>query len=88
MGKNSYIEHNFYCIGCGNKGIPLQRSRGHLHEKFHRKKLYCRYCKTEINHIECRTYDEIEEFKSNFLKGVYEDEATASVSYVRDTRVG
>ena len=88
MGKNSYIEHNFYCISCGNKGIPLQRSRGHLHEKFHRKKLYCIYCKTEVNHIECNTLDEIKTFQKNYRRGVYKDEATASVSHVRDTRVG
>lgn len=88
MSYRRYEEHNFYCLQCGRRGIPLQRDKGHRHEKMHRKKLYCIYCKTEVNHIECNTLDEIETFQKNYKKGVYEDEAIASVSYVRDTRIG
>ena len=36
---NKYVEHSFYCINCGKKGIPLWRNKGHLHSKGHRKKL-------------------------------------------------
>ena len=48
----SFSEHSFYCIQCGNKGIPIMRNNGRAKEKFHRKKLYCLHCKQEINHIE------------------------------------
>lgn len=85
MAKRSYSEHSFYCLSCGNKGIPLMRKQGFQHEKMHRKKLYCIHCKQEVNHIECKTWDEIEEFKINFQKGVYKDEAENSISHVRNS---
>lgn len=88
MGYKTYAEHSFYCIKCGNKGIPLMRKQGFQHERMHRKKLYCPFCKLEINHVECKTLEDIEEFKENFVNGVYIDEAQASISYVRDSRVG
>lgn len=87
MGKN-YAEHSFYCIKCGNKGIPLARKQGFQHERFHRKKMYCPFCKEEVNHIECKTLEEIEEFQENFENGVYKDEAEESVSFVRSERRG
>ena len=86
MSNRNYSEHEFYCINCGNKGIPLMRQKGFQHEKFHRKKLYCPYCKMEVNHIECRTFDEVEEFKENFKNGVYKDEAEKSISTLRSAR--
>lgn len=46
------------------------------------------FCKEEVNHIECKTFDEVEEFKENFANGVYKDEAEASISYVRAARIG
>lgn len=79
----SYENHDFYCINCGRKGIPLSRRVSLQHGKFHRKKLYCIYCKEEVNHIECRTPEEVEEFKENFENGVYKDEAKESLDYVR-----
>jgi hypothetical protein len=84
----AYIEHDFYCLQCGNRGIPIRRSEGKKKEKFHRKKLYCIHCHEEVNHIECKTPDEIEEFKLNFANGVYKDEAEKSISHVRQTRIG
>lgn len=83
-----YEEHDFYCIKCGKKGIPLARKKGFQHEKMHRKKLYCLFCKEEVNHIECRTFADVEEFKKNFEMGVYKDEAEESISYVRSGRIG
>lgn len=87
MGRG-YSEHDFYCINCGNKGIPVQRRQSHKHKQFHRKKLYCRFCKTEINHIECTTPDEVAEFQINFKNGVYIDEAKASLDFVGNSWVG
>ena len=88
MGRGAYTEHSFYCLKCGNKGIPLMRNQGFKHERHHRKKLYCPFCKQEVNHIECSSLDDVEEFRQNFENGVYKDEAEESVSYVRSTWIG
>ena len=88
MAKNSYAEHSFYCINCGNKGIPLMRRQGFKHGKMHRKKLYCPFCKNEVNHVECKTFEEVEEFKINFANGVYKDEAKESLSHVGTSSIG
>ena len=85
MGKK-FETHDFYCMNCGRKGIPLQRKVGHQHSKLHRKKLYCIYCGEEVNHIECRTLSEVEKFKANFAKGVYKKDAKDSIAYVRTER--
>ena len=63
--------HRFFCTKCGKEGITLPRKRGHERERMHKKKLYCIFCKDEINHIECRNSVEILEFKENFKEGVY-----------------
>ena len=81
MIKMQFQEHNFYCIKCGKKGIPLARQTGHQRGKFHRKKLYCLSCKQEVNHIECRNEEEVLTFKRNFENGVYIDEANESIQY-------
>ena len=88
MAKRGYAEHSFYCLQCGQRGIPLARPQGFKHEKMHRKKLYCIYCKQEVNHVECKDYAEVEEFKYNFMNGVYKNEAEESISHVRGTRIG
>ena len=90
MGRKSgsYEEHQFYCLNCGKKGIPIQRRVGHQHGAGHRKTLYCINCQLEVNHIECRNSFEVQEFKENFLKGAYKDEAENSISYVRMSRLG
>ena len=82
MARGNYAEHSFYCINCGNKGIPLMRRQGFKHEGMHRKKLYCITCRQEVNHVECKTPDEVEEFHYNFENGVYKNEAEESISLV------
>jgi hypothetical protein len=79
----NYTEHKFYCMKCGKPGIPIMRPDSRRHECHHRKKLFCLTCKTEVNHIECSNLDEINEFLTNFEKGVYIDESEASISFVR-----
>lgn len=83
-----YEEHQFYCLLCGKPGIPLRRKAGFQHGAFHRKKLYCPYCKVEVNHIEIRNLTEKEEFLENFENGVYKDEAQESVDSLRIARIG
>ena len=58
------------------------RNQGFKHQGMHRKKLYCVFCKQEVNHVECKTLDEIEEFRINFENGVYKDEAEESLHFV------
>ena len=82
MARGNYAEHSFYCINCGNKGIPLMRKQGFKHSGMHRKKLYCVHCKQEVNHVECKTFDEVEEFRINFENGGYKDEAKEILCFV------
>ena len=83
--KKDIFDNEFYCLQCGQKGLPIIRNKGFLKEKFHRKKLYCIHCKIEVNHIEVKNLEEREEFLTNFRKGAYIDEAEKSISYVRST---
>lgn len=82
----SYGEHQFRCIRCGKAGIPLQRKQGHQHGRMHRKKLYCPHCKCEINHIEIKSLEDLEEFMMNWETGVYHDEAEESMAACRAAR--
>ena len=75
--------HDFYCLKCGNKGIGVFRNVGFQRERFHRKRLYCPFCKEEVNHIECKTYEEVQTFKDAFERGEFKDEAEESISYLR-----
>lgn len=86
MGKGAVVMSDFYCLQCGNRGIPLPRSKGHRREKFHRKKLYCPHCKTDVNHAEVKNYTEVLEFKENFNKGIYAVEAKESISFIEKER--
>ena len=85
---NSYGFHSFYCLKCGNKSYDLPRAKGSQHERFHRKKLFCWHCQQEINHIECKSFEDVEEFKKNFANGVYKDEADDSLASLRGTWIG
>lgn len=80
-----YREHKFYCINCGKEGMPLMRQIGHQHESFHRKKLYCPWCKKEVNHVELKTQEDILQFKEDFEKGLYKEEAEESILYSQNT---
>lgn len=82
MAKN-YKTHRFFCIKCGNEGIPLARKQGHKHERFHRKKLYCPHCQMEINHVECQTDEDVYNFRLDFEEGVFADEVEESVAHIR-----
>ena len=82
----AFEQHDFYCINCGHKGIPIQRKKGHQHKNLHMKKLFCIYCQQEVNHIECKTPADVKTFKSNFKKGVYKKDAEDSLTHVRSER--
>ena len=80
MAKSKYVSHDFYCLNCGHKSIPIMRNRGHAHANKHRKKLYCPFCKTEVNHIEVKTLEEKDWFLEEFKKGSFKEEAEISIN--------
>ena len=89
MKRQSYVyNHSFYCINCGKESIPIPRKRGHQHARGHRKDLYCPYCQKTVNHVECKTYEDVIQFKEDFANGVFKDEATNSLSFVRSSWLG
>jgi hypothetical protein len=75
----SYEKSEFYCLNCGNKGIPCLRPQGRRRGVFHRKKLYCPTCKATLNHIECKNEYEVHEFKQMFAEGTFQEEAAISL---------
>lgn len=82
-----YITHDFYCIHCGNKGVPISRKAGKMREKGHYKNLYCIHCKDYTRHLEIHNEDQAQDFKTNFVKGVYvydaeNDQASCGMSSV------
>lgn len=77
--------HSFYCLNCGKKAMDLPRKKGHKHKDFHRKKLYCPWCKMEINCIEIKDKTQEEQFKIDFKNGVYNDEKEISLDHVRNS---
>lgn len=82
MAKGTPFDiHDFYCLNCGRRNLPLARSRSLQHKGGHRKNLYCIYCKKEVNHIEIRTQQEKDEFLENFNKGLYKEEAEESIRF-------
>ena len=85
--RGIYVEHSFYCINCGNKGIPLMRKQGMMREAMHRKRLYCYHCRTDVNHVECRTLEEIEAFQEDFEQGLYTKEAEESLTFVGKEKI-
>lgn len=87
MSKN-YRTHRFFCIQCGQEGVPLARKQGHKHRRFHRKKLYCPYCKIEINHVECQNDEDVYDFKIDFEEGVFANEVKDSMAVIRSSGLG
>lgn len=80
---NKFRINTFMCIKCGQAAMSLPRQVSHQYKGGHRKRLYCPYCKTEINCVECKNDEEIFEFKEDFENGYYAAEAEDSLAYVR-----
>lgn len=83
MNKNSRQEqHDFYCVNCGNKGIPATRFTCHKHSSMHHKKLYCIHCRMTMNHVEISNRFEYEQFVEDFNKGLYKNEVESHIKYL------
>lgn len=69
------IVSDFYCTQCGKKGIPIARKSSKQKEPEHLKKLYCIYCKKEINHAEVKMFGDYqkEDFLEEFNLGRFVD---------------
>lgn len=82
MSRRAKTEtHMFYCLNCAG-ALPLARKLSNLKEQHHRKKLFCPYCKNTVNMVECKNYADKLEFMENFEKGLYKEEALASIQFV------
>ena len=60
---------------CGREGIPVQRKKGQERKGGHLKKLYCMYCKQEVNHAECKEFSKYtyREFLEEFNGGNFNE---------------
>lgn len=47
---------DMYCTNCGKKNIPVPRKKGKEREPGHLKKMYCIYCKREVNMVEIKSF--------------------------------
>ena len=74
---NRFDMSSFYCPKCGKKAMDLPRPRSLTRQAFHRKKLYCPWCRETYNCIECRNEIERQNFIADWEDGVYEKEAQA-----------
>ena len=72
---NRFDMSSFYCPKCGKKAMDLPRPRSLTRQAFHRKKLYCPWCKKTYNCIEVRNEIERREFIDDWEAGIYEAEA-------------
>ena len=78
MAKGNRFEmSSFYCPRCGKKAMDLPRPRSLTRQAFHRKKLYCPWCRETYNCIECRNEIERQDFIADWEDGLYEKEAQA-----------
>lgn len=83
-----YETHKFFCLKCGRASIPLARKKGHQHKDWHRKKLYCPYCKMTLNHMEIKNLEQEQEFLERFREGEFINEAEESLAFSRNSWLG
>lgn len=69
-------DNEFYCVSCGEKGLPVVRKYGAERENGHLKKLYCLKCKKETNHVEVKPYTKYDykDFWIEFNYGNFDSE--------------
>lgn len=57
MSTQHFSISDFYCLVCGQKGVPIARRKDSQREEGHLKKIYCCKCKDETNHLERRPFN-------------------------------
>ena len=65
-------ESVFYCVNCGNRGIPIMRRRGAEREAGHLKKIFCLHCQREWNHVECKYFSHYD-YEDFLLEKTYDN---------------
>lgn len=81
---SNYVPSDFYCCICGEKNIPVYRTKGREREAGHLKKLYCRNCKKEQNCVEIKPNSGkylFEDFKIEFEYGNFDKNGKRKMSY-------
>lgn len=78
-----YTSNKLFCVNCGKESIPISRKNAKLHTKFHRKKMYCPWCKLTLNHVEIRSDEEKEEFLEMYNDGQFKEEAKKSIEFCK-----
>lgn len=68
-------DSKFFCTQCGKEGVPIFRKKGQERKSGHLKKLYCLFCKEEVNHVEVRFAGDYskEDFEEEFAMGRFID---------------
>ena len=81
MAKLTIID--FYCVYCGNKGIPVMRQKGSQREKGHLKKLFCLTCQKETNHVEIRPFGQynLEDFYLEYDNENFDEQGNRKMTY-------
>ncbi len=71
-----YVDHDFYCTQCGNKGLPVCRTNHNPGKPGHLKKLFCLQCDKETNHAECISGSNysLDDFIYEFESGIFTEE--------------
>lgn len=82
--KRKELLSEFWCISCGQRGIPIMRNRGQQRPEGHRKVLYCVNCRKTVNHVETRNAEEARRFRDEFAAGKYAEEAAESIAFVKE----
>jgi hypothetical protein len=70
--SSTYVSSTFFCTQCGRKGIPIPRSKNHMRETGHLKRLYCPYCRRVVNHVELSVKYTEEDFRKEFEAGSFD----------------
>lgn len=65
----------FFCCKCGREGISIPRKSNHLRKSGHLKKLWCIYCREEVNHVEIKEFQSytVKDFEDDFKKDVFKE---------------
>ncbi len=75
MKGNFTLDSKFFCVACGEEGIPIARRKGREREPGHLKKLFCLNCHKETNHAEVREFSRYsyEDFLLEFENGNFSE---------------
>ena len=86
--NNNFEISDMYCTKCGRRNIPIARIKGKYREAGHLKKLYCIYCKEEVNHCEIRQFGKytLEDFKKEFELGRFINGERVPISKCKDCK--